>query len=101
MLSRTRFAVGSHSLHLDFAPQWGTLVDNVFFFGVTDTDPFDRVSIIEANDYDGILLDDLTVGYVAPEPSSIAILAAGGLAMALGLGVRRCKAQRKGIERTT
>jgi autotransporter-associated beta strand protein len=37
---------------------------NIFFFGVTDTDPFDRITMIESVDYDGILLDDIIAGFV-------------------------------------
>ena len=35
---------------------------NVVFFGVTDTEPFNRVSLVESHDNDGILLDDLIAG---------------------------------------
>jgi hypothetical protein len=42
---------------------------NIFFFGVTDTDPFDRVTMIETVDYDGMLLDDMVTGFVAPLPT--------------------------------
>jgi prepilin-type N-terminal cleavage/methylation domain-containing protein len=37
---------------------------NVFFFGVTDAEPFNRVTMIESLDYDGILLDDIVAGFV-------------------------------------
>ncbi len=50
--------------------------DNTFYFGVTDTDPFNRVSMIESNDFDGVLLDNVTAGQV-PEPSTLALLTAG------------------------
>ena len=59
----------------------GASFDNVFFFGVTDTDPFNRVTMIESLDFDGILLDDVTIGFV-PEPSSMVLLA-GMSALAL------------------
>ena len=39
---------------------------NVRFIGITDTDPFDRISFIESNDYDGLLFDDLIVGFLRP-----------------------------------
>lgn len=42
---------------------------NVLFFGVTDTAPFNKVTLIESFDYDGILLDNTIVG-VVPEPST-------------------------------
>jgi prepilin-type N-terminal cleavage/methylation domain-containing protein/prepilin-type processing-associated H-X9-DG protein len=38
---------------------------NVFFFGVTDTEPFNRVALIETHDNDGILLDDLIAGHLS------------------------------------
>lgn len=48
---------------------------NVVYVGVTDTDPFNRVSLIESYDFDGMLLDDFTAGYVSavPEPSSFVL----------------------------
>jgi hypothetical protein len=39
---------------------------NIFFFGLTDSEPFDRVTLRETYDYDGILLDDMIAGYVLP-----------------------------------
>ena len=42
---------------------------NIFFFGITDTDPFDRVTMIETVDYDGMLLDDMVAGFVAAPAS--------------------------------
>lgn len=45
-------------------PSWATY--NVLFFGVTDTAPFNRVSLIETHDNDGLLPDDLIAGYVVP-----------------------------------
>ncbi|MFO0949182.1 MAG: hypothetical protein U1D30_25270 [Planctomycetota bacterium] len=49
---------------------------NALFFGVTDTDPFDKITVRESFDYDGILLDNITAGYVAvvPEASSLAMI---------------------------
>ncbi len=67
----------------------GAGFDNVFFFGVTDTQPFDRVTIMEAHDFDGILLDDLTVGYLVPEPSAMALVAVGCIAAVLARFGRR------------
>jgi hypothetical protein len=46
--------------------------NNVFYFGVTDTDPFNRVTLLSSNLGDGVLLDNITVGTVAPEPSTVA-----------------------------
>lgn len=57
-------------------PGWGT--DNVFFFGVTDTVPFNEVSIIETGDaVDGMLYDNIVAGNV-PEPGSLLLMLLGG-----------------------
>jgi hypothetical protein len=50
---------------------------NIAFFGVTDTDPFDRVTMLESEDFDGILLDNTVAGHVVPEPDALALLALG------------------------
>jgi hypothetical protein len=39
---------------------------NVIFVGVTDTMPFNRVSLVESFDHDGLLWDDLVAGFVTP-----------------------------------
>jgi hypothetical protein len=39
---------------------------NVIFVGVTDTQPFNRISFHESYDYDGLLWDDLVAGFVIP-----------------------------------
>ncbi|MBX7167859.1 MAG: PEP-CTERM sorting domain-containing protein [Pirellulales bacterium] len=64
---------------------------NVFYFGVTDTDPFNRVTMIESNDNDGILLDNILVGQVraVPEPSTWVLLGTGLATLAL-IHRRRC-----------
>lgn len=60
------------------------------FFGVTDTDPFNKVTLLETFDYDGLLLDNVTAGYLAiPEVGSIGLLSAGVFLFA-GLMRRRC-----------
>lgn len=52
--------------------------NNVFYFGVTDTDSFNKVTFLATNSGDGILLDNTTVGSVAvPEAGSISLLAIG------------------------
>ncbi len=61
---------------LQIGPGWG--FDNAFFLGVTDTAPFNEVSIIESTDaVDGILLDNIVAGHV-PEPGSLALMLLGG-----------------------
>jgi len=62
--------------------------DNTFYFGVTDTAPFNRVSIVESYDYDGILLDNVTAGQV-PEPSTIVLLVGGIAALSVSRLRRR------------
>jgi hypothetical protein len=51
--------------------------NNTAFFGITDTDPFNRIIWEESFDYDGILFDDIIAGFVkpVPEPSSCILLA--------------------------
>jgi len=67
-------------------PGWG--FDNVFFIGFGDTNPFNKVTLLEATDVaDGMLYDNVVAGFV-PEPSSIALLLIGG-ATALGLAGKR------------
>lgn len=59
-------------------PGWG--FDNVFFFGLTDTTPFNQVSIIEDGNVgdlvDGMLYDNIVIRAV-PEPSSVALMTLG------------------------
>lgn len=66
----------------------GALQDNVLYFGVTDTDPFDKVTMHESFDFDGVLLDNITVGFVIPEPESL-VLGLGGTAALLAAARRR------------
>ncbi len=66
---------------IQVGPGWG--FDNAFFFGVTDTVPFNEVSILESTDADGLLYDNIVAGNV-PEPHSLALLLLGGLC-----GIRR------------
>jgi hypothetical protein len=40
--------------------------NNVFYFGVTDINPFNRITLLLTNSNDGILLDNTTVGNVLP-----------------------------------
>ena len=58
-------------------PGWGD--NNVFFLGVTDTNPFDQVEIIETNDAaDGMLYDNVVAGGAVPEPCSLMLMLLGG-----------------------
>lgn len=67
----------------------GASFDNVFFAGVTDTVPFNRVTVSESFDFDGMLLDNITVGRLVPEPASWVLAAGGALGMALLGRLRR------------
>jgi hypothetical protein len=71
---------------LQIGPNWGS--NNVFFFGVTDTVPFDRVQIIETGDAsDGMLYDNIVAGFAVPEPGSLLLVMLGG-AWAVGHPIR-------------
>ena len=73
----------------------GASFSNVFYFGVTDTDPFNRVTLLPSNNGDGILLDNITIGTVAvPEPSALLLLAMGAWPLFLARVVRRAKPPR-------
>lgn len=69
-------------------PNWG--VDNVLFFGVTDTTSFNQVTIVESNDLaDGTLYDNIVAGKLAvPEPSTLAMAGLVSLGM---IGTRRLR----------
>lgn len=55
-------------------PGWGQ--SNVFFVGLADTTPFNRVEIYEAVDFnDGLLMDNVVAGQYVPEPSAAALAA--------------------------
>jgi hypothetical protein len=61
-------------------PGWG--FDNVFFFGITDSNPFNQVTIIESNIaaggdlFDGMLFDNIVIRAI-PEPSSLVLMTLG------------------------
>ncbi len=72
---------------VQIGPGWGT--DNAFFFGVTDTTPFNQVQILESTDFaDGMLYDNVVAGNAIPEPASFVLMMVGG-ACALGRRFRR------------
>jgi hypothetical protein len=53
--------------------------NSVFFYGITDTDPFNKVTLLPSNGADGILLDNITAGTLVPEPSTMVLLAAAAV----------------------
>lgn len=61
---------------LSFGP--GRADNNAFFFGIRDTDAFDSFTIVAAvnTGADGVLYDDLSVGFIAavPEPTTYALM---------------------------
>ncbi|MFT3878924.1 MAG: PEP-CTERM sorting domain-containing protein [Gemmatales bacterium] len=63
----------------------GRQFDSAFYWGIKDTDPFDQVTITAASNQDGVLFDDLSVGFITaiPEPGTVALI--GGLGLA-GVG---------------
>lgn len=70
-------------------PGWG--LDNVYFFGVTDTVPFNQVEVLESTDIaDGLLMDNIVAGGAVPEPGSMMLVLVGGVvALLRGSRVRR------------
>ena len=65
----------------------GWLDNNAFFFGVTDTSPFNEVELLETGDaVDGMLYDNVVAGQI-PEPGSVLLMLLGG-AFALCRGAR-------------
>ncbi|HEY4310741.1 MAG TPA: PEP-CTERM sorting domain-containing protein [Pirellulales bacterium] len=75
----------------------GASFANVFYFGVTDTDPFNKVTMLFSNSGDGVLFDNITAGNVAvPEPSSLLLLTVGAVLPYLSWRSRRVKMGRAG-----
>jgi hypothetical protein len=63
---------------IQVGPNWGT--DNAFFVGLIDAAPFNEVSLLETGDAaDGMLYDNVVAG--VPEPSTLVLLAVGGIAV--------------------
>jgi hypothetical protein len=53
-------------------PDWPFF--NVNFVGITDTDPFNRISFVESYDRDGVLWDDLIAGHVdVPDSTEVSL----------------------------
>jgi hypothetical protein len=71
---------------VQIGPSWP--FNNVFFLGVSDTEAFNEVTILESADLnDGMLYDNVVAGVIVPEPSTV-ILAAMGGALAVVRGAR-------------
>lgn len=61
-----------------------------FFLGITSTDTFDRVDLIDPSGVYGITIDDMQYVQSVPEPTSLAALGFGGL-LVIGKGRRKKK----------
>ena len=61
-LENTALGTSKEVVVHDLGPDWAFY--NVIFVGVTDTEPFDRISIDESYDHDGLLWDDLVAGHL-------------------------------------
>ena len=61
-LQNTALGTSKEVVIHDLGPDWPFY--NVIFVGVTDTEPFYRISFHESYDYDGLLWDDLIAGQV-------------------------------------
>lgn len=59
-LQNTALGTSKEVVIHDLGPDWPFY--NVIFVGVTDTEPFDRISFHESYDFDGLLWDDLIAG---------------------------------------
>jgi hypothetical protein len=69
---------------------------NIFYFGVTDTNPFNVVTLVLSSGDDGVLLDNTSVGFAAvPEPSSLALVCGSLLIGLAAFFVRRASARRR------
>jgi hypothetical protein len=67
-LENTALGTSKEVVIHDLGPDWPFY--NVNFVGVTDTEPFDRISLHESYDHDGLLWDDLIAGHVTfPVPA--------------------------------
>jgi hypothetical protein len=72
---------------VQIGPNWA--VDNIFFLGVSDSVPFNEVTILETVDInDGMLYDNVVAGNRVPEPTTLALTAIAG-ACAVGRAIRR------------
>ena len=67
--------------------------DSTFFFGVVDSAFFDRVTITATSNQDGIVFDDLSVGFInaVPEPTTYALI---GTVLAGVYGARQYQRRR-------
>lgn len=63
-LENTILETSKEVIITDLGPGWPFF--NVIFVGVTDAEPFNRVTLIESYDNDGLLWDDLIAGQIKP-----------------------------------
>jgi len=63
-LENTTLGTSKDVVISDLGPDWPFY--NVVFVGITDATPFNRISLVESYDYDGLLYDDLIAGNLQP-----------------------------------
>ncbi len=61
---------------------------NIFFLGVSNAIPFNKVTFLESNDFDGMTYDNIVAGNI-PEPGSFVLLSLGGACACLVRRTRR------------
>jgi hypothetical protein len=66
---------------------------NVFYFGVTDTNPFNKITVLRSNSADGFVLDNTSIAPV-PEPGTLVLCGIAGALLAAGSRLRRKAAAR-------
>lgn len=77
----------SKSVSRTIGPGWPFF--GVNFFGFTDTEPFNKLTLTETNDNDGLIFDDFVAGFVVvPEPNG-ALLGILGAALVFACWLRR------------
>jgi hypothetical protein len=81
-------ATTSKDVVIQVGPGWGA--DNFFFIGIGDTDPFNKLTLIETGDAaDGMLYDNVVAGFFVPEPGPVAMLLCAAACALAALGKRR------------
>lgn len=77
----------SKTVSRTIGPDWPFF--GVNFFGFTDTDPFNKLTLTETEDVDGLIFDNFLAGYVAPVPEPSTLLLSGVGAALVAIAHRR------------